>query len=156
MPSSEQRVAKVFGLEGDSWLRHANPVSVWTRFSVVSLLALSIWSRDWIGWYCLIPIAASIVWMMVNPLLFEEPRSTRNWASRGVLGERVWAERRDVAIPRQFESGVPNVANLYSGIGLALLAYGLVVFNLLAVLAGIAIVHGGKLWYIDRIPCSRT
>ena len=33
--TSEQRVAKLFGLEGDNWTRHANPVSVWTRFAVV-------------------------------------------------------------------------------------------------------------------------
>jgi hypothetical protein len=114
-------------------------------------VAITIWSRDWIGWYCLIPVAASIVWMMVNPLLLEAPRSTRNWASRGVLGERVWAERRNVAIPPQFDSAVPNFANLYSVLGLTLLAYGLAGLHVLPVLAGIAIVHGGKLWYIDRM-----
>ena len=43
------KIAKLFGLEGESWMRHANPASVWTRFSVVSILALAIWSRDWIG-----------------------------------------------------------------------------------------------------------
>ena len=49
--TSEQRVAKLFGLSGDSWERHANPISVWTRFAVLPMLALSIWSRDWIGWW---------------------------------------------------------------------------------------------------------
>ena len=34
-------VTKLFGLEGDRWLRHANPVSVWTRFAVLPLLALA-------------------------------------------------------------------------------------------------------------------
>jgi hypothetical protein len=94
--TSEQRVARLFGLQGDSWMRHANPWSVWTRFAVLPLLAVSIWSRDWIGWWCLIPVALSLVFMVVNPLLFPEPRSTRNWTSRAVFGERLWADRNRV------------------------------------------------------------
>jgi hypothetical protein len=81
-PTMEQKVARVFGLRGDKWMRHANALSVWTRFSVLSLLALAVWSRDWIGWYSLIPITLALVWMMINPLFFAPPRSTRNWASR--------------------------------------------------------------------------
>jgi hypothetical protein len=150
-PTTERRVARLFGLEGEAWMRHANPVSVWTRFSVVSLFALSIWSRDWIGWLCLVPIALCVIWTMVNPLLFGVPRSTRSWASKGVFGERIWADRDTVEIPPQFRSAVPNVANLCSALGLALLAYGLVALSLLPVLAGIVIVHLGKLWFIDRM-----
>lgn len=29
----QQRVARLFGLEGDKWMRHANPWSVGTRFA---------------------------------------------------------------------------------------------------------------------------
>jgi hypothetical protein len=147
----DRRVAKAFGLEGESWLKHANPASVWTRFSVLSLLALAIWSREWIGVWCLIPIAAAIVWMFVNPLLFKPPTSTRNWASRGVLGERIWVDRDKVELPEQFRSpATSRIANAYSIIGLGLLAYGLVDLNLLATLTGLLITHGGKAWYIDR------
>jgi hypothetical protein len=46
-------VTKLFGLEGDAWMRHANPVSVWTRFAVLPLGALAVWSRQWIGWWSL-------------------------------------------------------------------------------------------------------
>lgn len=28
-------VTRLFGLAGDNWMRHANPVSVWTRFAVL-------------------------------------------------------------------------------------------------------------------------
>jgi hypothetical protein len=31
--TSERRVARLFGLSGDGWQRHANPLSVWTRFA---------------------------------------------------------------------------------------------------------------------------
>ncbi len=81
--TKDRKVASLFGLEGDSWMKHANPASVWTRFSVLSILALAVWSRDWIGAWSLIPVALAIAWMFVNPLLFGPPKSTRNWASQG-------------------------------------------------------------------------
>ncbi|MBU2664597.1 hypothetical protein KOI35_13925 [Actinoplanes bogorensis] len=150
-PTMEQRIARVFGLQGDKWMRHANAASVWTRFTVLSLLALAIWSRDWIGWYCLIPIALAVLWMMVNPLLFPPPRSTRNWASASVLGERVWSERGTADIPAQFRSPVPNLTNVIGVAGLILLAYGLVRLDVLTTVAGVLIVNVSKLWYLDRM-----
>jgi hypothetical protein len=146
----DRKVAKAFGLDGESWMKHANPASVWTRFSVLSLLALAIWSRDWIGIWCLVPIAAAIGWMFVNPLLFKAPKSTRNWASRSVLGERIWVDRDKIDLPAQFRSRAPLVANGYSIVGLCLLAYGLVDLNVLATVTGLLITHGGKAWYLDR------
>jgi hypothetical protein len=149
--TTEQRVARLFGLRGDNWMRHANALSVWTRFSVLSLIALAIWSRDWIGWYSLIPIALALVWMMVNPLLFPPPRSTRNWASKSVFGERIWVDRNRVDIPAQFRSPVPNTANALAGVGMLVLAYGLITFDVLPTIAGILVVSIGKLWYLDRM-----
>ena len=152
--TTDTRIAKAFGLSGDKWMRHANPVSVWTRFAVLPLLAVSVWSRDWIGWWSLVPIALSLVFMMVNPLLFAAPKSTRNWASKGVFGERVWAERNTVELPAQYTSRVPNVTYAFQVAGLALLVYGLVVLGLpglLYTLAGIAIVQCAKAWFIDRM-----
>ena len=150
-PPMEARVARLFGLQDDAWMRHANPSSVWSRFSCVSLFVLAVWSREWIGWYSLIPIAAVIVWTWINPRLFGVPASTRNWASKAVFGERIWADRRNIEIPDQFTSRVPNLANASSCIGLALLVYALVVHNVLLAVAGILIVHVGKLWYLDRM-----
>jgi hypothetical protein len=148
--TSERRVAKLFGLEGENWARHANPVSVWTRFAVLPLLAVSIWSRDWIGWWCLVPIVLSLVFTMVNPLLFPKPRSTRNWTSRGVFGERVWAERRTVAVPERFTTGPLNATYLFQAIGAVLLVYGLVRFDVTDTVAGVVIVQVAKAWYVDR------
>ena len=149
--TSQRRVARFFGLEGDHWMRHANPWSVGTRFAVMPMIALSVWSREWIGWWCLIPIALSVLFMFVNPLLFPPPRSTRNWASKGVFGERVYAERNVVVVPPQFLSRVPKVTNALSGLGLLLLVYGLVVLDPVAVVAGIALQETAKAWYIDRM-----
>ena len=153
-PSStgDRKIAKAFGLEGEGWMRHANSASVWTRFTVLSLLSLAIWSRDWIGIWCLIPVACAVVWMYVNPLFFKAPKSTRNWASRAVLGERIWVDRDKLDLPEQFRSRASSlVANGYSTIGLGFLAYGLVDLNLLATVAGLLITHGGKAWYMDRV-----
>ena len=150
--TADSRVARAFGLKGDAWMRHANAASVWTRFSVVSLLAIAIWSRDWIGIWCLVPIALAVVWMFVNPRIFGPPRSTRNWASRSVLGERIWVEEDRDRLPEAFRSKTTSlVANTYSGVGLALLAYGLIDLDVVAAVAGIAITHGGKAWYLDRM-----
>lgn len=147
----EQRVARLFGLTGDKWMRHANAWSVWTRFSVLSLIVLAIWSRDWIGWWSAVPIALTVTWMMVNPLFFARPASTRNWASRSVFGERIWADRKNVELPAQFLSPIPNIANALSLVGLALLIYGLVTFDLLPTIAGVFITNVCKLWYLDRM-----
>jgi hypothetical protein len=151
-PAFERRIAGLFGLKGDTWQRHANPLSVWTRFAVLPLLALAIWSRDWIGWWSLAAVAAALVFMVVNPLLFGAPRSTRNWASKGVFGERVWSDRDKVEIPPQFlTSKVPNVTAALQVVGLAVMAYGLVELEWLAVVSGLVITQTAKAWFIDRM-----
>ena len=150
-PTMEQRVARWFGLTGDKWMRHANAWSVWTRFAVLPLIVVAVWSRDWIGWWSLIPIGLSLVWMMTNPLFFKAPKSTRNWASKGVFGERVYAERNRVELPAQFLTQVPNVANALSAVGLVVLAYGLIMFDLPTTIAGILVTSVAKAWYIDRM-----
>jgi hypothetical protein len=146
------RLARLFGLQGDGWLRHANPVSVWTRFAVVPLVALSIWSRAWIGWWSLVPLVLLLVFAVVNPVLFPPPRSTRNWASRGVLGERVRTEADPADLPVQFRSSrVEAVTYAFQVAGLALLAYGLVVLDVPAAVAGLLLVQCAKAWFIDRM-----
>jgi hypothetical protein len=114
-------VTRLFGLEGDNWMRHANPVSVWTRFAILPLLALAVWSREWIGWWSLAAVALALVFMMVNPLLFPPPRSTRHWATRGVFGERIWTDRAKVEL------------------------------DLLAVVSGVVVTQVAKAWFIDHM-----
>jgi hypothetical protein len=145
-------VTKLFGLEGERWMRHANPVSVWTRFLVLPLLALAIWSREWIGWWSLAAVALVLVFMVVNPLLFPPPRSTRHWTSKGVLGERIWADRKKVEIPAQYlDSAVTNATYAIQVVGMAIMVYGLVELDLLAVVSGILIAQTAKAWFIDRM-----
>jgi hypothetical protein len=150
--TSEKRVAKAFGLDGDHWMQHANAWSVWTRFAVVPMLVVSVWSRDWIGWWSLVPIALSVVFMVINPRLFKPPKSTKNWASKGVFGERIWADRKDVNIPAKYlKSRVPWVATIAQALSLIVLVYGLVRLDLVAVIAGTLMCQIAKSWYIDRM-----
>jgi len=145
------KVSSLFGLKGEKWMRHSNPASVWTRFAVLPMLTGSIWSRKWIGRRALIPLAVSTGWLLANPLFFREPRSTRNWASKGVLGERIWAERAPSELPDQFDSVVPAVATAYQAIGFVPLVYGLAALKATPAITGMLILQGGKLWYIDRM-----
>ena len=145
------RVTRAFGLSGDAWMRHANPASVWTRFAVLPMLVISIWSRDWIGWWCLVPTGLSIVWLVVNPRFFPEPASTRNWASKSVLGERIWTEGDRASFPSEFRSPVPTIATVFQGVGLAAIVYGLVVLDPVAAIGGTLFTQLAKLWYLDRM-----
>ena len=150
-PSAETRIARIFGLYGDRWTRHANPLSVWTRFLILPLYAAAIWSRDWIGWWCLVPVALITAFLMANPLLFAKPASTRSWASKSVFGERVYSQRATVPIPEQYRGQAMNVANVANGLGLLLLIQGLVALDLLSVLGGLLLSQTGKAWYLDRM-----
>jgi hypothetical protein len=150
--TTDARLARLFGLRDDTWLRHANPASVWVRFAVLPLIVLSVWSRRWIGRRALLPLGASLVFTVVEPLLFPPPRSTRNWASRGVLGERIWADRNAVDLPQEFRStAVPNTTYAVQFAGLAALVRGLVVFDLRSVVGGLLLVQCAKAWFIDRM-----
>jgi len=107
-------------------------------------LVLAIWSRTWIGWWCLVPIALLVVWLVINPLFFERPASTRHWASRSVFGERIWVERERASLPASFRSTVPAVAQAIQVLGLVGLVVGLWVFDLAATLGGLAVVGSGS------------
>ena len=104
----ERKVSKAFNLTSENWLKHANPWSVWTRYSVLPLIVLAFWSRLWIGWWCLIPGLISILWIFFNPVVFKAPRSTKNWTSKAVLGERVYLNRGTIAIPNNHNTALHN------------------------------------------------
>jgi len=148
--SIEQKITTIFGMNDEVWMRHANPWSVWTRYAVLPILVLSIWSRMWIGWWSLIPIILSVIWIWINPRLFKKPRSTKNWASKAVLGERVWLNRKVVAVPVHFEP-VIKVLNAISCVGTLLCIWGLIALSLWMSIFGMAVLILGKSWFLDRM-----
>lgn len=146
----ERGIAAAFAMDEDTWLRHANPWSVWTRVATLPLLVLALWSRAWLGWWAIGPIAVLVLWTWLNPRLFPRPRSTDNWASRGVMGERVWLNRDKVPVPRHHHL-VPKILMGVSGAGVPFIVWGLVKLAIWPVLLGMALAFLGKMWFVDRM-----
>ena len=150
METAESKIARVFHLTGDNWMKHTNPWSVATRYSVLPIIVVSFWSRIWIGWLCVIPAALSLTWMFVNPLVFKKPRSTKNWASLSVLGERVWQNRKNIAVPERHLI-MPQICNLISSLGMLLAIAAIIWLLPWPAVLGVALAYLGKSWYLDRM-----
>jgi hypothetical protein len=146
----ERKIAKAFNLTDENWMRHANPWSVWTRYSVLPIIVLAFWSRIWIGLWYLVPAAISLGWMFFNPVFFKKPKSTDNWASKSVLGERVFLNRDKIKIPEHHKTAT-KILNLISSTGMAFAIYGIVKLALWPAILGIALAYLGKSWYLDRM-----
>ncbi|MFL4468390.1 DUF6653 family protein [Tateyamaria armeniaca] len=145
------RVAeRLMGMQDADWQRHANPLSVWSRFSCLPLMVLTIYARVWIGWWALPLFILSALWTWINPRLFPPPADFGSWASRATLGERVFLarERHDVAA---HHIRAAHVLTGLSAIGLVPLIYGLIVLNPFAVLAGLIATILPKVWFCDRM-----
>lgn len=146
----EKQIAKAFNLKGDSWMKHANPWSVWSRFATLPFLIVAIWSRAWIGWYCLIPISILMVWIIINPTLFKKPRNIDNWGSKAVLGERYWSERKEVPVPKHHPTPV-IILTLIQTIGGIILIIGLWKLEINLTVIGAITAYLAKMWFLDRM-----
>lgn len=146
----ERRIARAFSLDDETWRRHANPWSVLLRNTVLPLLILACWSRLWLGWYALLPLVAALLWTWYNPRIFPAPASFDHWASKAVLGERVWQNRDIIPVPAHHRI-VPNLLSAVSGIGTLFVLWGVVIFDVWPTLFGMALVYAGKLWFLDRM-----
>lgn len=147
----ERKIAAFFKLDDDNWMRHANPISVWTRYSVLPLIVLAFWSRVWIGRWCLVPAIASFLWLFFNPISFKKPKSTKNWASRAVLGERVYLNRDNVPIPDRHNIPLHGLLNGIAFIGLVLTAWATIYYSVWGVVLGVSLAYLGKSWFLDRM-----
>jgi hypothetical protein len=143
-------IETLFAMSEDTWARHANPWSVWTRFTVLPLVIAAVWSRVWIGAWAWIPVLLVSLWAWLNPRLFPKPRSTENWASRAVLGERLWLARRETPIPKHHRL-MPHLLSSISALGLPFLVWGLWKLNPWPTAIGTLLVYAGKVWFLDRM-----
>jgi hypothetical protein len=134
-------------VKDETWRRHANPWSVWTRFAAIPPLILAIWSRTWIGWWCLVPLALVIAWLVINPSAFAPIDKPTRWVERGIYGEHIWV--RDKNIPEEHRRILILLLGL-AAIGAALLALGLVTLSVWPTVFGATLVVVTQLWRIDR------
>jgi hypothetical protein len=145
-----ERIAILLRMDDEVWARHANPWSVWTRIPLLALMVLVAWSRVWIGWWALLPLALTILWAWLNPRLFPPPRFTDNWASKATFGERVWLNRKLVPIPARHR-WMPHLLVVISVLGACLLIWGMVALRPWPTLLGLMLAYGGKIWFVDRM-----
>ncbi|APE28546.1 DUF6653 family protein [Aurantiacibacter gangjinensis] len=147
----EARIARLFRLDAEGWARHANPWSGWSRIVTgMSLIIIAIWSRVWIGWWSLLPIALVAFWLWINPRLFAPARDDSAWISRGVFGEQMWAARGELPQP-YIGAKLPHIFNAVAGIGAIVLIYGLVVLSPVETVIGASIAYAGKLAFIGEM-----
>jgi hypothetical protein len=137
-------------LSDETWKRHANPWSVWTRYAAFPILVAAVWSYHAVGWWALIPVAMTIGFLIVNPRLFPPPRSTMNWASKAVLGERVWLKEDRRFLPDQHAS-VFYALMIAAVVNLAALVWGIISADIVLTVVATLNVLIGKSWSNDRM-----
>lgn len=87
-------------MKKNTWVKHSNPISGFTRIISYPLVFLPIWFlSDFIGdpykyWYIPAFGIIVIIWFAINPRLFKKPKKFDHYLSRGVLGEKIWTENR--------------------------------------------------------------
>jgi hypothetical protein len=143
-------IVSIFQMDDDTWERHANPWSVWTRTTVLPALIIAAWSRVWIGWWALVPGVIALLWMWLNPRFFGKPSSLDSWASKCVLGERIWLNREEEPVPKHHRFA-PHLLNGVAGIGNLIVIWGVVQLAIWPTLFGAALAYAGKLWFLDRM-----
>lgn len=145
-----ERSERLMGMDDATWASHANPWSVYTRFTALPLLCLAIWSRVWLGWWAMALVLLAILWVWLNPRIFAPPAHTESWAARGTFGERVFLNRKTVSIPAEYVRWGYGLSAA-SGIGLLPLIWGLWQLNMPWVVTGLVISMGAKTWFVDRM-----
>ncbi|MFH1148938.1 MAG: DUF6653 family protein [Actinomycetota bacterium] len=146
----EKSTAEFLKMSDEQWERHANPVSGWTRFFTLPLIFLAVWSRKWLKWFALVPVAILGAWTWYNTRVFGKPKSTDNWMSKVVLGERAMANREKIPVPGH-HLPVLKVTRAVISCGGLFSIYGLAKQKGWPTLLGMMLIILGKTWYMDRM-----
>jgi hypothetical protein len=85
---------------------HSNPWSAWTRLLSTPLVLVPFWTRSWRHG------ALVGAWLLLNPIVFSEPKDDSAWATRAMLGEEMWIAKRPLD-----KAMAVNVAASAFGIG---------------------------------------
>lgn len=127
-------------LSDKTWSKHANPWSGWTRVLVMPALAVGLYYHNfWI-------LAATMIWLVINPVVFPKPKNTNNWMSKGVLGEQMYFKDG-----KKLKKDLPTLLNLANiPVSIAFLYFGWQQDLVPMVLAGL-LTMTIKFWFIDRM-----
>lgn len=141
---------RMIAMDDTAWARHANPLSVCSRMTILPLMTAALLSRAWLGWGAVLPVALVLAWTWWNPRAFRPPAHTESWAAHGTFGERIFLNRAKVPIPAHHSRWAKGLA-WASAAGLPFWAWGLWSFDAGLILAGLTLMTGGKLWFVDRM-----
>ena len=141
---------RLMAMDEAAWARHANPWSVYSRFTCLPLIVVAIWSRVWIGGWAVVPLIGALGWTFLNPRLFSAPLDKTTWAAKAVMGERLFLARKARPVPSRHVTMALWLTGV-SGAGAIVLIYGLVVLNVWATVTALAVTMCGKLWFCDRM-----
>ncbi|SFS08320.1 hypothetical protein SAMN05216559_3402 [Halomicrobium zhouii] len=123
----------------DFWARHTNPWSGYTRLPMGPVLLLGLYRRDWRM------VGLTLLYVLLNPILFPEPESKDAWISRSVLGEQLWLEDGHEV----FEANLPGLLNGLNAIAYCYGLYGAYKHNPRVTALGSGIALSCKLVYLD-------
>ncbi|MFC3151896.1 DUF6653 family protein [Litoribrevibacter euphylliae] len=137
-------------MDETTWAQHANPWSVYSRFTILPLLSFALYSREWLGWGALIPLSFVMFWIWYNPRAFNAPKSTNNWASKGTFGERIYLRKAQLELPKHHLQ-MANVLLALTFVGMPILIYALYINEIGWILFGNAMVMLPKAWFVDRM-----
>lgn len=144
-------IGKILSMDENTWARHANPLSVWTRvITVLPMLLLAIWSIRDLGYWGSLVIGGVCFWIWLNPRLFPAPISTNNWASKVTFGERIWLNRKNIVIPEHHVQWALFLS-LVTGSSFFVCIYGAYQHDLLLTASGGLVSWMGKMWFCDRM-----
>ncbi|TXT54544.1 MAG: conserved membrane protein of unknown function [Candidatus Thorarchaeota archaeon] len=133
----------------ETWLRHANPKSGWSRILSLPFLFPPIWymslffANPLANWWPLVWLIIYGIWSAVNPRIFSKPDNYDNWASKGVLGEKIWTAKgeRDIHFWMNVVSGIffiPTIIVTYLQLFWEMMFFASIAFLM-------------KMWFVDRM-----
>lgn len=143
-------VNRFFSMSDEVWLLHANPVSVYSRFVFFIVFIAVCYSREYVGGYFLILLLPTILLLWLNPRMFNRPRTTSAWASRAIMGERIWLDRHNHSIPDHQDKAI-RILLFFNVVAALVLLTGLVTLDLWVVVWGLFMWLVFKVWFLDRM-----
>lgn len=145
-----KQLAVLFKMDNNTWALHANPWSVYTRYATLPPDVFVIYFRTAMGHAFWPLIAALSVSLWHNPRAFPKPTTTKSWASRAVLGERVLLNKERCPIPDPYARDARKLAHM-AGVSKIPLIDGLIYCDPFFTRAGLLLVNVFKTLFLNRM-----
>lgn len=147
----ERRLAQLFRLDSKGWKRHANPLSVWSRYSVLLVFVSAIWLREFSAGLSILLFLLAICWMFINPLIFPKPNDLSGWASKAVMGEQIYLNRDNTSLPEHHQLPLYTILKLTASLGFILSFWAAYTYNITLCILAVLITYLAKSWFLDRM-----